>query len=114
MLAVAAEKAGTCPNATMVTARGNCTEECQSDASCAGTEKCCWTGCRASCHLPNDKPGFCPPNPPIISLLGFCRDQCREDSDCPSNRKCCMSGCKKWNCVLPREQDPAAENPWDT
>nr|XP_028591504.1 waprin-Phi1-like [Podarcis muralis] len=60
---VAAEKAGTCPNATLGTARGNCTEECQSDASCAGTEKCCWTGCGASCRLPNDKPGFCPPDP---------------------------------------------------
>ncbi|XP_053250732.1 waprin-Phi1-like [Podarcis raffonei] len=111
---VAAEKAGTCPNATLMTARGNCTEECQSDASCAGTEKCCWTGCGASCRLPNDKPGFCPPDPPIISLLGICRDQCREDSDCPSNRKCCMSGCNKWNCVPPREQDPEAESPWNT
>uniref|UniRef100_A0A670IHQ2 WAP domain-containing protein n=1 Tax=Podarcis muralis TaxID=64176 RepID=A0A670IHQ2_PODMU len=63
---VAAEKAGTCPNATLGTARGNCTEECQSDASCAGTEKCCWTGCGASCRLPNGN--TCPPLPPAILL----------------------------------------------
>ncbi|KAK9405057.1 waprin-Phi1-like [Crotalus adamanteus] len=55
----AAEKAGICPQAELETPNGNCTEECQSDASCEGNQKCCQTGCGTSCQIPDGIPkGF--------------------------------------------------------
>ncbi|XP_061486734.1 waprin-Phi1-like [Rhineura floridana] len=102
-LTVAAQKAGTCPDAEEAkTNSGNCTEECQSDASCHGVEKCCRTGCGATCRIPNDKPGSCPQAIHGISALGLCKEECRKDSECRSTRKCCETGCGMWTCVLPR------------
>ncbi|KAM6458060.1 waprin-Phi1-like [Liasis olivaceus] len=65
-----AEKPGTCPEAELETPSGNCTEECQTDASCEGSQKCCQAGCGTSCQIPNapsdqDAPGF--------SWPGLCR-----------------------------------------
>ncbi|XP_063154198.1 WAP four-disulfide core domain protein 3 [Candoia aspera] len=96
-----AEKAGTCPNTELEMPSGNCTEECQSDASCEGNQKCCQTGCRTSCQIPNDKSGSCPVYPGPIQPLGLCRDTCGTDSHCPDNRKCCRNGCGNMTCAIP-------------
>ncbi|XP_060133409.1 WAP four-disulfide core domain protein 2 isoform X1 [Zootoca vivipara] len=97
----AAVKGGTCPDTEVQSASSNCTEECQSDASCEGVEKCCRTGCGASCHLPNDKPGTCPSLSIGISMLGACHNACEVDSNCPGDKKCCQNGCGKLACSTP-------------
>lgn len=49
-----AKKPGVCPQ---LQADLNCTQECLSDAQCAGNLKCCQAGCATRCHLPNGNPG---------------------------------------------------------
>ncbi|XP_033009795.1 waprin-Phi1-like [Lacerta agilis] len=100
-ITVAAVKGGTCPDTEMESNSSNCTEECQSDASCEGVEKCCRTGCGASCHVPNDKPGTCPSLSIGISMLGACHNACEVDSNCPGDKKCCQNGCGKLACSTP-------------
>ncbi|XP_007443802.1 waprin-Phi1-like [Python bivittatus] len=96
-----AEKPGTCPKAELEPPSGNCTEECQTDASCEGSQKCCQTGCRTSCQIPNDKPGSCPVLSQPIPPLGVCRDTCKTDSNCEGNQKCCKNGCGNFGCAAP-------------
>ncbi|XP_063001098.1 WAP four-disulfide core domain protein 3 [Elgaria multicarinata webbii] len=99
---VAAGKTGTCPDTEVATAHGNCTEECQSDAGCEGSQKCCRTGCGTSCRTPNDKPGSCPGNMNGISMLGFCGDnKCASDAECEGTKKCCQNGCGRKDCTTP-------------
>ncbi|XP_060119859.1 waprin-Phi1-like [Heteronotia binoei] len=95
------EKAGTCPKKEAVTPSGNCTEECQSDASCKENQKCCPAGCGMSCQVPDDKPGSCPKFTSGISSLGFCRNKCMKDSECEDDTKCCQNGCGKRSCLSP-------------
>nr|XP_056700464.1 waprin-Phi1-like [Euleptes europaea] len=95
------EKAGTCPETQAVTTGGNCTEECQSDDSCKANQKCCPTGCGASCQVPDDKPGTCPKTVGAISPLGICQEKCSKDSDCRDTAKCCQNGCGKRSCLSP-------------
>lgn len=49
-----AKKPGVCPQ---LQADLNCTQECLSDAQCAGNLKCCQAGCATRCYLPNGNPG---------------------------------------------------------
>ncbi|XP_040494612.1 WAP four-disulfide core domain protein 2 [Ursus maritimus] len=68
-----AKKPGVCPQ---LQADLNCTQECLSDAQCAGNLKCCQAGCATRCHLPNEKQGTCPKVSTDFPQLGLCQDQC--------------------------------------
>ena len=104
---VAADKAGRCPESTPVVVEaspgGNCTEECQSDASCPENQKCCPAGCGTSCQVPDEKPGSCPTIIMFGGLrpLGICQDRCKSDANCDGNWKCCKNGCGKNACMKP-------------
>uniref|UniRef100_A0A452VMK5 WAP four-disulfide core domain protein 2 n=1 Tax=Ursus maritimus TaxID=29073 RepID=A0A452VMK5_URSMA len=67
-----AKKPGVCPQ---LQADLNCTQECLSDAQCAGNLKCCQAGCATRCHLPNEKQGTCPKVSTDFPQLGLCQDQ---------------------------------------
>ncbi|XP_020662660.3 waprin-Phi1 isoform X1 [Pogona vitticeps] len=99
----ATEKAGTCPGNTRgETKSGNCTEECQSDASCTENQKCCPTGCGMSCQVPDEKPGSCPSVMlGGIPQLGICLEMCQSDTQCKGTWKCCRNGCGKNICMEP-------------
>ncbi|XP_061486577.1 waprin-Enh1-like [Rhineura floridana] len=47
----------------------------------------------ASCILPRDKLGTCPPNPFRCTVPG--KDICSIDYDCPGYQKCCAFNCNK-------------------
>ncbi|KAM3839424.1 waprin-Phi1-like isoform 1-T1 [Vipera latastei] len=96
-----AEKAGSCPQAELETPNGNCTEDCRSDASCEGNQKCCQRGCGTSCQIPDEKPGSCPNVNMPIPPLGVCRDLCKSDSNCANEMKCCKNGCGYMSCAIP-------------
>ncbi|XP_011220881.2 WAP four-disulfide core domain protein 2 [Ailuropoda melanoleuca] len=93
-----AKKPGVCPQ---LQADLNCTQECLSDAQCAGNLKCCQAGCATRCYLPNEKQGTCPKVSTDFPQLGLCQDQCQVDSQCPGLLKCCYNGCGKVSCVTP-------------
>lgn len=59
-------KPGTCPKSTFPI----CVQECESDAHCYETQKCCYNGCGSTCNEPGDLltlPGL-PPLPDIIGI----------------------------------------------
>lgn len=45
-----ANKEGECPH--LSTERHNCARECNTDADCDGSAKCCYNGCGTSCVEP--------------------------------------------------------------
>ncbi|KAJ6655540.1 hypothetical protein lerEdw1_005011 [Lerista edwardsae] len=96
----AVARAGSCPETVVVAQSGNCTEECQSDASCEEHQKCCPTSCGTSCQTPNDKPGLCPEVHPSMPQLSPCYDTCKADSDCPGSLKCCRNSCGNLSCSI--------------
>ncbi|XP_075451345.1 porwaprin-b-like [Ascaphus truei] len=58
--------------------------ECNTDANCTGTKKCCYSGCRKRCLLPlkKVKNSFCP-------YASFLPDECHADDQCQGSDKCC-------------------------
>lgn len=79
-------KPGVCPEPGF----GVCVEECESDAGCPGSQKCCFNGCGHTCTDPEvAKPGMCPKP----TGAGICVELCSSDADCDGAQKCCFNGC---------------------
>ncbi|CAG2224039.1 WFDC3 [Mytilus edulis] len=76
---------------------GVCVDECSSDDTCPGEQKCCSNCCGHFCSVPTGgviprpvKPGFCPPVPK--DKYSVCVEYCSSDDTCPSEQKCCSNG----------------------
>ncbi|XP_075757391.1 WAP four-disulfide core domain protein 8-like isoform X1 [Pelodiscus sinensis] len=102
---------GTCPVVVLRCKMHNPPNRCTSDSQCAGTDKCCDTGCGLDCIPTQEvtvKAGTCPwiknkcqmINPP---------NTCKKDDDCPSIMKCCMSSCGK-QCMNPNPSSSSVKS----
>ncbi|KAL8179782.1 UNVERIFIED_CONTAM: hypothetical protein K2H54_072689 [Gekko kuhli] len=96
-------KPGACP-VMLRGSLGPCTEgalkNCSDDSDCEEAKKCCWTGCRHACAVPDEvRPGTCPPRAAETST-SECDIFCFRDGDCPESQKCCWLSCGR-ACTAP-------------
>ena len=117
LVVLTAGKPGTCPNVPEGVA-GGCVEECSSDDSCPGEEKCCSNGCGHTCRIPAnltcpelicDGSLDCKGNPYKLDESGCAKCECYEDpcsifrcTACPKYYNYYRSGghsCRGCECV---------------